>query len=532
MHVTLKIEFSLLFVIIMANSHSYAQICTAKILQNDTAICLGASLPLTVSINNSTEFCNIHSLSNALQNGLLGWYPFCGNTNDISSNANNGFPTGPLTYTTDRYNNATTAIRFSGNGESVRTNKIVKTTVNSFSYVVWVNTQNNVTLPLQTTDPSSGFSVDLATPCVIHATHGYNWNLNNKHTGAGLYVAANGVFIVEHAALIVATPLSWSGSLIGWHCVAVVYDNHLPKLYVDGNFIKNGLETPYIVHPSMACDSFHTKGTYPYITCGFGKGFHPGTVSVPFNNFKGDIDDIKIYNRALTQDEISELYENDKFNIRWSTGDTGRTITVNPFQDASYSVMITNSLKSCGDTVHIAVLKKPIAAFRVTPSPNPVSNSRIGFNNLSLNTSAWSWIFGDGVGSSADFDPVYIYKDTGSYTVRLVASNSNNCTDTTYQTIDVSGSKKVYIPTAFSPNGDGVNDNFEIYGIGLQSVDMTIYSRWGEIVFKKTAFTPSWNGINQKNGKNCEQGIFVYVIKTADISGEIHLYRGTVLLIR
>jgi gliding motility-associated-like protein len=333
----------------------HAQVCTAKILQNDTTICIGSSLQLTVSVNDSSDNCNTYSLSSSLQNGLLGWFPFCGNTNDIGPQHNNAAGFGPLSYGPDRYNKPNTAIYFTGNGESVHTNKIERTTTNSFTYVTWVNTSNSVVLPPETINPLSGFSVDLSSTCVIHATHGYNWVLDHNNTGAGLFVATNGVFVLEHSDVIVPTPLVWQGNLVGWHSVALVYDNHVPKLYIDGEFVKSGLVTPYIVHPSFGCDSFYTAGRYAYITSGFGKGFNPSGATVPSNNFKGAIDDIKIYNRALSASEIAELYSKDKSSILWSTGDTTKTITVYPSHDTSYSVTVTNSLGSCRDTVNISV---------------------------------------------------------------------------------------------------------------------------------------------------------------------------------
>ncbi|HEU4574722.1 MAG TPA: gliding motility-associated C-terminal domain-containing protein [Chitinophagaceae bacterium] len=394
-----------------------AQVCRAKILQKDTSICSGSTLQLTVAINDSADNCNTYSLSSSLQNGLLGWYPFCGNTNDISPNGNNGFATGPLSYTADRYNNPTTAIQFTGNGESVRTNKIDRTTINSFSYVVWVNTPNVVTLPAETVNPSSGFSTDLATSCVIHAVHGYNWNLDNQHTGAGLYISNNGVFVVEHAASIVATPLSWTGSLSGWHSIALVYDNHVPKLYVDGNFVKNGLITPYTVHPSMACDSFYNAGTYPYLTTGFGKGFNPSAVAVPFNNFKGVIDDIKIYNRALSPAEISELYANDKSSVLWSTGDTSRTIVVAPAASADYAVAVTNSLGVCRDTIHITVKNCAVAGCDTTGiiSNDTTVCKGASFQLQSKNAFSYAWYPKKGLSDTTIQNPMVTIDTTRTY---------------------------------------------------------------------------------------------------------------------
>lgn len=349
---SLKYSLSLVPVICFS-FNSFTQTCIANIIQPDTTVCPGTPLHLNITLSTNNNNCNVYNLSASLQNGLIGWYPFCGNTNDIGPQQNNGFPTGPLSYTTDRYNNPNTAIKFTGNGESVRTNKIERNTTNSFSYMVWANTSNTVMLPAETINPGSGFGVDLSTSCVIHATHGYNWNLNALHTGAGLYVSQNGVFVLEHTNSVVATPLVWSGQLDGWHAVTIVYENHLPRLYIDGQFIKNGLVTPYTVHPSFGCDSFFVSPNYPYITCGFGKGFNPSVVGVPVVNFKGSIDDIKIYNRALTPAEITELYNKDKYSILWSTGETSTGIDVAPAQPSKFWVKVSDGNISCSDTVYI-----------------------------------------------------------------------------------------------------------------------------------------------------------------------------------
>ncbi len=367
----------LIGVLIILWFRSFSQTCTINIVQNDTTICSGNPLRFNITLSTNGNPCNTYGLSNELQNGLIGWYPFCGNTNDIGPQRNNGIATGPLTYSIDRYNNSNTAIKFTGNGESVRTNKIERNAVNSFSYVVWVNTSNTVTLPAETINPRSGFSIDLSSPCVIHATHGFNWNLDNQHTGAGLNIAKNGVFVLEHADAIVATPLSWSGNLDGWHSVALVYDNHLPKLYVDGSFVKDGLVTPYTVHPSAGCDSFFFYQQYRYITTGFGKGFNPSGATVPSNNFKGSIDDIKIYGRALTPAEIKELFEKDKYEVLWNTGDTTTIINVIPRQTTKYWVRVTNGNLTCSDTVTVSTIP-------TTTSVNITSSSTSIFRGASV----------------------------------------------------------------------------------------------------------------------------------------------------
>lgn len=349
-----------IFFLIALTLRSLSQNCSIDILQNDTSICPGSLVKLKSLLVTNNSLCNTYGLSAALQNNLLGWFPFCGNTDDIGPQHNNAMAFGPLTYGPDRYGNPNSAIYFTGNGESVHTNKIERTTINSFTYVTWVNTANSVVLPQETLNPLSGFSIDLSSTCVIHATHGYNWVIDHNNTGAGLFVATNGVFVLEHTDVIVPTPLVWQGSLVGWHAIAIVYDHHLPKLYIDGKFVKSGLVTPYIVHPSFGCDSFFFNGRYAYITSGFGKGFNPSGVMVPSNNFKGAIDDIKIYNRVLSDTEILELYQKDIYKVLWSTGDTVQQIGVTPKHSTKYWVTATNGQISCSDTVNLAVIIPPL----------------------------------------------------------------------------------------------------------------------------------------------------------------------------
>lgn len=355
-----------------ASDSSYVGILKAVLNQKDTTICPGNTLSLNVAISSSDPQCNTYILNNSLQNALIGWYPFCGNAIDKGPQGNNGQAIGPVVYAADRYGSTNAAIKFTGNGESVTTKKIERQTINSFSYVTWINTNNSVALPVESINPSTGFGIDLSSSCVIHPTHGFNWNLNNLHTGAGLFVAKNGVFLIEHANVIVSSPLSWSGNLTGWHSVAIVYDNHLPKLFIDGQFVKNGLITPYTVHPSAGCDSFFNAGIFPYITSGFGKGFNPISVSVPSNNFSGSIDDIKIFNRALNPNEIKELFNSDKKKVVWSTGDTTLNIVVKPATSTIYSVSVSDGINTCTDQVNVTIQNNVTAITCGTASNNIV----------------------------------------------------------------------------------------------------------------------------------------------------------------
>lgn len=85
-----------------------------------------------------------------------------------------------------------------------------------------------------------------------------------------------------------------------------------------------------------------------------------------------------------------------------------------------------------------------------------------------------------------------------------------------------------YFPTAFSPNGDGVNDEFFIVGVDLQNMNfqLLIYDRWGNEVFETMNPDYKWNG------GNCKQGIYIWVFRYQDIDGIIHSDKGQVTLIK
>jgi uncharacterized protein (TIGR02145 family) len=135
---------------------------------------------------------------------------------------------------------------------------------------------------------------------VIHPAHGSNWGSQSNNAGVGINIGTNQIQIVEHTHLFVASPLVYSAQLTGWHHIVVVYEQHVPKLFVDGNLVATGLQSNIqSVHPSSGFCSVYNQS-------GFGSSFNPN--GSPVGNFKGKFDDIGIWNRVLTQQEITNLY--------------------------------------------------------------------------------------------------------------------------------------------------------------------------------------------------------------------------------
>jgi gliding motility-associated-like protein len=97
-------------------------------------------------------------------------------------------------------------------------------------------------------------------------------------------------------------------------------------------------------------------------------------------------------------------------------------------------------------------------------------------------------------------------------------------------TISILPLEPIYIPTGFSPNNDGVNDVFRVRGAGFKKFYMSIYNRWGELVFETTDFSQSWDGMYKSVEQ--EMGVYVYTINAVSSDSRTYTFKGNVTLIR
>jgi gliding motility-associated-like protein len=119
------------------------------------------------------------------------------------------------------------------------------------------------------------------------------------------------------------------------------------------------------------------------------------------------------------------------------------------------------------------------------------------------------------------------------YTVKLVAYNNTlGCTDSTRRTLTVLDHCFIGVPTAFTPNGDGLNDNFRPHNaLKADNYEFKIYNRWGQLVFQTNNWQDKWNGTI--NGSPQGSGVFVWMLRYVhrDTKKEV-FQKGTVTLIR
>lgn len=129
-------------------------------------------------------------------------------------------------------------------------------------------------------------------------------------------------------------------------------------------------------------------------------------------------------------------------------------------------------------------------------------------------------------------NPIAVYPNPGRFDYILYGETSHGCKDQDSLTVWVVDKSSVFVPTGFTPNGDGINDFLEPHIVGYQQIDyFRIYNRFGQVVYATTRDNkPSWDGTF--NGKACELGTYFWEIKLTRIEGEKVIQKGDVTLIR
>ena len=229
----------------------------------------------------------------------------------------------------------------------------------------------------------------------------------------------------------------------------------------------------------------------------------------------------------------------------WSFGN-GDTMTANnPFycynDTGSYSVTLTETSDSgCSGSLSIVnlihVYAPPVAAFNYSPNQINILNPQVQFTDQSsaqYKLMQWYWRFEQGSDSiNTEENPLHTYQDTGTYCATLVVVDLHGCVDSVTQCLVVNPVFTVYIPDAFTPNGDGINDVFMPKGSYVRNYEMYIYDRWGQQLFHSTDMNNGWNGTVDNGSRICQEDIYVYLINITDSQGNNHSYSGKLNLLK
>ncbi len=115
-----------------------------------------------------------------------------------------------------------------------------------------------------------------------------------------------------------------------------------------------------------------------------------------------------------------------------------------------------------------------------------------------------------------------------NYTV--IATNEHGCSVSEEVLVDIIPVPVISVPNAFSPNGDGINDVFQVQGKNIERVEFKVFSRWGEKLFEGYSLDAYWDGTYKD--EDAELGVYVYYVRAFSVDGEEVFMKGNVSLIR
>lgn len=191
------------------------------------------------------------------------------------------------------------------------------------------------------------------------------------------------------------------------------------------------------------------------------------------------------------------------------SGETTSSVFVSPSETTTYTVIVSDECQTfvVQGSTEIAVIR-PIANFTIT-SETVFNNLPIQFQNLSVNGVTYLWDFGDN-NSSTDVHPRNTYTDPGFYTITLIAYDDKGCTDTISRPIEIEEEWYIYVPNTFTPDGDRFNNDFRISTVGIQTMEISIFNRWGQEIFTSNELDFIWDGTY--DGLYVPDGTYTYKI--------------------
>ncbi|MCB9191871.1 MAG: gliding motility-associated C-terminal domain-containing protein [Flavobacteriales bacterium] len=202
-----------------------------------------------------------------------------------------------------------------------------------------------------------------------------------------------------------------------------------------------------------------------------------------------------------------------------------------------YAVLVTDS-NGCTieGSIEVDLINPPIASFLSRSKPVEFTDPEVQFVNESSAALTYEWHFGDGT-ISYEEDPEHSYDTSGVFLVMLIAQNEPNygCADTTFRYMEVDPLFTFYVPNAFTPDGDGLNDTWGPMGQSFEyeSYNAKVFDRWGKLIWQTDNPYKYWDGNFMGSGEEVKQGMYVYTFELKKFNTfEPKIITGTVTLYR
>lgn len=233
-------------------------------------------------------------------------------------------------------------------------------------------------------------------------------------------------------------------------------------------------------------------------------------------------------NTTICKGDSIRLWASSTGVINWIGFGQTNNLNVSPVATTTYTAIATDT-NGCTNTANATVFVQDFALEIFATPSSVLSGTTVSLQTVStLPYKVNSW------------QPLSFFSNPTSKTQRVIADSSlqivvagesfAGCRDTAYTSVIVSPLDDVYIPSGFTPNGDGKNEVVRVAGSNIKELDFKIYNRWGGLVFYTADKGKGWDG--KLAGMLQPAGTYVYVVRVKKINGQVIQKKGTVTLIR
>lgn len=229
------------------------------------------------------------------------------------------------------------------------------------------------------------------------------------------------------------------------------------------------------------------------------------------------------------------------YTAAWTLGDGNTSTDQSPDhtyqQDGSYAVTLTvTDANGCVDTEtkpgFITVFPQPVAGFTLTNTELTTTAPQLEVLDASSQSTSCFYYLSDGT-AWTDCSFTGTVTGTGTFTITQVVTSGTGCIDSTSQQFTVRPRPEVFIPNTFTPNGDYINERFEPSLSWIGDYSISIFDRWGGLVFETDDLFTYWNGKYFNYGKDLPQDIYAYRIRYQPYQQDKDFYlTGSVTLVR
>lgn len=201
----------------------------------------------------------------------------------------------------------------------------------------------------------------------------------------------------------------------------------------------------------------------------------------------------------------------------------------NPFASPKattiYTVTISND-GNCSGTATVLVKVNPIP--EVNAGADFIANIDDVINLNATGSGTMTWVSGDGIVCKSCPNTQILPKKSSCYMIETV--NEFGCKNRDEVCAEITSNYNIYIPNIFTPNGDGNNDVFLVYGTGLTKFEMMIFDRWGEKLFVSKDQQIGWDGVYK--GVLSKNDVYTYQVKYQAVDGKTYTRTGHVTLMK